>query len=65
MKTPVAATSPDFDVLNAWKVQAIWTGETIVPAHWPHVGLLARLYPGIDTTSCQAEANFSALFGSR
>ena len=66
MKTPVAANSPDFDVLNAWKAQAMGgvdakTGEVVVPARWPHVGLLARLYLGIDTTSCQAERNFSAL----
>ena len=32
-----------------------------MPARWPHIGLLARLYAGIDTTSCQAERNFSAL----
>ncbi|CAM9621870.1 unnamed protein product, partial [Hapterophycus canaliculatus] len=28
---------------------------------WPHVGLVARLFAGIDTTSCQAEMNVSAL----
>ena len=32
-----------------------------MPARWPHIGLLARLYAGIDTTRCQAERNFSAL----
>ena len=32
-----------------------------MPAPWPHIGLFARLYAGIDTTSCQAERNFSAL----
>ena len=36
-------------------------GKVVVPACWPHIGLLARLYAGIDTTSCQAERNFSAL----
>ena len=65
MKTPVEANSPDLDVLNAWKVQAMdgvdaKTGKMVVPARWPHVGLLARLYLGIDT-SCQTERNLSAL----
>ena len=32
-----------------------------MPSPWPHIGLLARLYAGIDTTSFQAERNFSAL----
>ena len=32
-----------------------------MPARWPHIGLLARLYARIDTTSCQAEINFFAL----
>ena len=37
-------------------------GGVVVSARWPDVGLLARLYLGIDTTSCQAERNnFSAL----
>ena len=49
MKTPVAANSHDFDVLNAWKVQAMdggvdaKTGKMVVAARWPHVGLLTRL----------------------
>ena len=33
----------------------------VVPAHWPHVGLLTPLYLGVDPTSCQAERNSSAL----
>ena len=37
------------------------SGKIVVPARWPHIGLLARLYAGIDTTSCQAERNFSTL----
>ena len=37
------------------------SGKVVVPARWPHIGLLVRLYAGIDTTSCQAERNFSAL----
>ena len=32
-----------------------------MPVRWPHIGLLTRLYAGIDTTSCQAERNFFAL----
>ena len=34
-----------------------------MPARWLHIGLLARirLFAGIDTTTCQAERNFSAL----
>ena len=36
--------------------------DGIVPSRWPRVGLLARLYLRIDTTtSCQAKRNFSAL----
>ena len=27
----------------------------------PHLALLARLYHGVEATSCQAERNFSAL----
>ena len=27
----------------------------------PHLSLLVRLYVGVDTTSCPAERNFSAL----
>ncbi|CAM9349337.1 unnamed protein product, partial [Pylaiella littoralis] len=36
-------------------------GNVVAPARWPHLSLLARLYAGVDTTSCQAERNFSAL----
>ena len=42
MKTPVAANSPDFDVLNARKVQANMdgvdteTGKMMAPGRWPH-----------------------------
>ena len=39
-----------------------WTeGNVVVPARWPHRSLLARRYAGVDTTSGQAERNFSAL----
>ncbi|CAN0395407.1 unnamed protein product, partial [Pylaiella littoralis] len=36
-------------------------GNVVAPVRWPHLSLLARLYAGVDTTSCQAEGNFSAL----
>ena len=36
-------------------------GNVVAPARWPHLSLLARVYAGVDTTSCQAERNFSAL----
>lgn len=56
---------PNFSVLNYWKPRATdgldASGRVVTPARWPHVGLIARLYAGIDTTSCQAERNFSAL----
>ena len=37
------------------------TGEVIEEAAMPHLALLARLYHGVEATSCQAERNFSAL----
>lgn len=56
---------PTFTVLEYWKPRAVdgldKSGNVILPARWPHVGLVARLFAGIDTTSCQAERNFSAL----
>ena len=30
-------------------------------ARWSHLSLLARLYVGVDSISCQAERNFSIL----
>ena len=30
------------------------------PAEMPYLALLARLYHGVEATSCQAERNFSA-----
>ena len=56
---------PAFTALEYWQPRAVdgldKSGNVVVPAHWPHVGLVARLYLGVDTTSCQAERNFSAL----
>lgn len=56
---------PNLSILNYWKPRATdgldASGRVVKPVRWPHVGLIARLYAGIDTTSCQAERNFSAL----
>ena len=37
------------------------TGELVAPTDLPHFALLARLYRGVEATSCQAERNFSSL----
>lgn len=37
------------------------TGQTIAAAAMPHLALVARLYHGIESTSCQAERHFFAL----
>ena len=37
------------------------TGGVIEEAAMPHLALVARLYYGVEATSCQAERNFSAL----
>ncbi|CAN0199295.1 unnamed protein product [Ascophyllum nodosum] len=37
------------------------TGEVIEEVAMPHLALLARLYHGVEATSCQAERNFFAL----
>ena len=56
---------PAFTALEYWKPRAVdgldKSGNVVVPARWPHVGLVARLYLGVDATSCQAEKNFSTL----
>lgn len=54
-----------FSLLGFWRrrgaaVTCIDTGE-VVPAEMPHLALIARLYHGIESTSCQAERYFSAL----
>ncbi|CAM9970799.1 unnamed protein product, partial [Ascophyllum nodosum] len=65
MKEAAPKNDSKFDFLQYWEA---WgtdgvdpSGKVVVPTRWPHIGLLARLYTGIDTTSCQAERNFSAL----
>ena len=56
---------PNFSLLQYWKLRASdgldRSLKVSVPARWPHVGLVARLFAGMDTTSCEAERNFSAL----
>ena len=37
------------------------TGKVKSPAEMPYLAFIARLYLGIEATSCQAERNFSAL----
>ena len=37
------------------------TGKVTSPAEMPYLAFLARLYHGIEGTSCEAERNFSAL----
>ena len=37
------------------------TGTVTSPADMPYLTFLARLYHGVEATSCQAERNFSAL----
>ena len=36
-------------------------GELVAPPDLPHLALVARLYHGVEATSCQAERNFSSL----
>ena len=55
----------EFDLLEYWRARAVdgldGSGKIVAPARWPHVGLVARVFAGIDTTSCLAERNFSSL----
>ena len=37
------------------------TGAVTSPAEMPYLAFLARLYHGVEATSCQAERNYSAL----
>ena len=65
MKEAAPKNDSKFDFLQCWEARGTDgvdpSGKVVVPARWPHIGLLARLYAGIDTTSCQAERNVSAL----
>ena len=56
----------DFNVLGFWNRRGTdnvcpATGKVTPPAQMPYLAFLARLYHGVDATSCQAERNFSAL----
>ena len=61
MKEAAPKNDSKFDFLQYWEARGTDgvdpSGKVVVPARWPHMGLLARLYAGIDTTSCQAEKN--------
>ncbi|CAN0438252.1 unnamed protein product, partial [Pylaiella littoralis] len=65
MKEAAAVNDSNFDLLKYWNARGVdgvdVAGNVVAPACRPHLSLLARLYAGIDTTSCQAERNFSAL----
>ena len=65
MKEAPPKNDSKFDFLQDWEARGTDgidpSGKVVVPARWPHIGLLARLYAGIDNTNCQAERNFSAL----
>ena len=65
MKEAAPKNDSNFDFLQYWEARGTDgvdpSGIVVVPARWLDIGLLARLYAGIDTTSCQAERDFSAL----
>ena len=65
MKEAAPKNDSKFDFLQYWEARGTdgvdLSGKVVMPARWPHIALLARLYAGIDTASCQADRNFSAL----
>ena len=65
MKEAATKNASNFDFLQYWEARGTDgvdpSGKVVVPACWTHIGLLAKLYAGIDATSCQAERNVSAL----
>ena len=50
-----------FWLLESKPTLAQGTGELVPPPDLPHLALLARLYHGVEATSCQEEHNFSSL----
>jgi len=55
-----------FNLLGFWSRRGTdstcpTTGTVTSPAEMPYLAFLARLYHGVEATSCQAERNFSAL----
>ena len=57
MKEAAPKNNSKFDFLQCWEARGTEgvdpSGKVVVP-RWPYIGLLASLYAGIDTTSCQA-----------
>ena len=52
---------PGFWLRKSEPTLAQGTGELVAPPDLPHLALVARLYHGVEATSCQAERNFSSL----
>ena len=55
-----------FNLLGYWSRRGTdnacpTTGTVTSPAEMPYLAFLARLYHGVETTTCQAECNFVAL----
>ena len=65
MAEAALTNNSEFDLREYWRARAVdgldASGKVVAPARWPHVGLVAPMFAGIDTTSCQAERNFSSL----
>ena len=56
----------DFDLFGFWNRRGSdsvcpTTGKVTSPAEMPYLSFIARLFHGVEATSCQAERNFSAL----
>ena len=52
---------PGFWLRKSEPTLAQGTGELVAPPDLPHLALVARLYHGVEATSCQTELNFSSL----
>ena len=52
---------PGFWLRKSEPTLAQGTGELVTRPDLPHLALVARLYRGVEATSCQAERNFSSL----
>ena len=51
---------PGFWLHKSEPTLAQGTGKLMAPPDLPHLALVARLYHGVEATSCQAERNFSS-----
>ena len=49
---------PGFWLRKSEPTLARGTGELVAPLDLPHIALFARLYYGVEATSCQAELTF-------